>query len=161
LYLAVEQEDGRFVKAHGLPEGNLYKMEGGTGKLEHRAEGQPADGSDLKQFLAAYAGGDQSEQWWRANLDLPGYYSYRAVVECIHHYDIGEGKNYAYHRDARTGRWRVVPWDLDLTWGDHMYGDGEEPFKSRVLSKAALKLEYQNRLRESATCCSTRSRPAG
>jgi len=148
LYLAVEQEDGRFVKAHGLPEGNLYKMEGGTGELEHQAEGQPADGSDLKQFLAAYAGGDQSEQWWRANLDLPGYYSYRAVVECIHHYDIGEGKNYAYHRDARSGRWRVVPWDLDLTWADHMYGDGEEPFKSRVLSKAALQLEYQNRLRE-------------
>lgn len=148
LYLAIEDEDGRFLKSHGLPEGNLYKMEGGTGKLEHQAEGQPADGSDLKQFLDAYNGGDKPEAWWRANLDLPSYYSYRAVLECIHHYDIGDGKNYAYHRDAGTGRWRVVPWDLDLTWADHMYGNGEEPFKSRVLSKPALRLEYQNRLRE-------------
>ena len=28
------------------------------------------------------------QQWWRDNLDLPRYYSYRAIVECIHHYDI-------------------------------------------------------------------------
>nr|NIP93466.1 hypothetical protein [Akkermansiaceae bacterium] len=28
LYLAIEQMDGRFLDEHGLPDGNLYKMEG-------------------------------------------------------------------------------------------------------------------------------------
>ena len=29
LYLAVEQPDGQLLEEHGLPDGNLYKMEGG------------------------------------------------------------------------------------------------------------------------------------
>ena len=41
-----------------------------------------------------------------------------------------------------------MPWDIDLTWSDNMYGDGEEPFKRVVLSKPAFRLAYQNRLRE-------------
>jgi hypothetical protein len=148
LYLAIENEDGRFLKAHNLPEGNLFKMAGGGGELNHQAEGQPSDGSDLSAFLNAYNSAQQTEEWWRAHLDLPTYYSYRAIVECIHHYDIGEGKNYDYYRNPKTGKWQVIPWDLDLTWADHMYGNGEEPFKSRVLSQPALRLEYQSRLRE-------------
>jgi hypothetical protein len=148
LYLAIENEDGRFLKAHNLPDGNLFKMAGGGGELNHQAEGQPADGSDLSAFLNACNSAEQSEEWWRAHLDLPSYYSYRAIVECIHHYDIGEGKNYDYYHNPKTGKWQVVPWDLDLTWADHMYGNGEEPFKGRVLAHPALRLEYQNRLRE-------------
>src|SRR4029078_5902708 len=43
LYLAVEQEDGRFLDEHGLPDGNLYKMEGGTGELNNQGAAGPAD----------------------------------------------------------------------------------------------------------------------
>ncbi|MGY8688382.1 MAG: hypothetical protein ACKVHP_11710, partial [Verrucomicrobiales bacterium] len=32
LYLAIEQLDSRFMRAHDIPEGNLYKMENGTGE---------------------------------------------------------------------------------------------------------------------------------
>jgi hypothetical protein len=148
LYLAIENEDGRFLKAHGLPEGNMYKMFGGSGEIAHQAPGQPADGSDLQKFLISYSGRDQSEEWWRANVDLLSYYSYRAIIECIHHYDVGQGKNYNYYQDPKTRKWHVFPWDLDLTWADHMYGDGEEPFYRWILSKPALRLEYKNRLRE-------------
>jgi hypothetical protein len=28
VYLAIEQENGRFLEEHNLPDGNLYKMEG-------------------------------------------------------------------------------------------------------------------------------------
>src|SRR5690606_25580722 len=34
LYLAVEEVDGRFLQARDLPDGNLYKMNGGTGDLQ-------------------------------------------------------------------------------------------------------------------------------
>ncbi|MDB5319807.1 MAG: hypothetical protein JWN40_1438 [Phycisphaerales bacterium] len=148
LYLAIENEDGRFLKAHKLPDGNLYKMQGGSGELNHHGDGQPADRSDLDAFINGYNAGNTTIDWWRAHLDLASYYSYRAIVECIHHYDIGEGKNYDYYHDPKSGKWQVIPWDLDLTWADHMYGNGEEPFKSRVLWRKPLQVEYQNRLRE-------------
>lgn len=148
VYLAIENEDGRFLKGHGLPDGNLYKMQNGTGELGNQGAGQPANKSDLDAFLYAYGGKEQTEDWWRANLDLPTYYSYRSVLECIHHYDIADGKNYDYYKNPKTNQWQVIPWDLDLTWGDHMYGNGEEPFNGRVLGKPTFRREYQNRLRE-------------
>jgi len=148
LYLAIENEDGRFLRDHGLPDGNIFKMAGGGGELNHQGIGQPADRSDLNAFLGAYSGREQSADWWRKNLDLPRYYSYRAILECIHHYDISDGKNYDYYFNPEAKKWQVIPWDLDLSWADHMYGGGEEPFKSRVLTKPELNLEYQNRLRE-------------
>jgi hypothetical protein len=147
LYLAIENEDGRFLKNHGLPDGNLYKMEFGGGELEHQGAGAVSNRSDLVRFMAGYRT-TQTENWWRTNLDLSGYYSYRAICECIHHYDIGDGKNYDYFLNPVTRKWQVFPWDIDLTWANNMFGSGEEPFKRRVLTREPFRLEYQNRLRE-------------
>ena len=89
-----------------------------------------------------------AESWWRTNVDLSRYYSYRSVLEAIHHYDIEMGKNYDYYRNPKTGQWIVIPWDIDLTWADNMFGRGNEPFKRPVLARPGFQLEYQNRLRE-------------
>jgi len=150
LYLAVEQPDGRFLKEHNLPDGNFYKMEGGSGTLNNIGDNGPSDASDLTAFLSKYKNESPDEYWWRTNLNLSSYYSYRSIVEAIHHYDIDEsaGKNYFYFHDPITSLWSVHPWDLDLTWADTMYGGGNEPFKSRVLTKTSFALEYRNRLRE-------------
>jgi hypothetical protein len=148
LYLAIENEDGRFLKAHHLPSGNLFKMESGGGELQHHATGAVTNLSDLHEFMNAYRRGNVQDSWWQTNFDLSDYYSYRAICECIHHYDLDEGKNYDYYHNPETGRWQVIPWDIDLTWADHMYGRGEEPLKRRVLSHPAFQIQYQNRLRE-------------
>ncbi len=148
LYLAIENEDGHFLEEHGLPNGNLYKMENGTGSLSNHGAGGVTNRSDLDEFISAYSNGNPPGKWWRTNLDLPGYYSYRSILEGIHHYDVGQGKNYDYFLNPKTSRWGVIPWDIDLTWADNMYGDGEEPFKRRVLSHSGFKVDYQNRLRE-------------
>src|SRR5206468_4253011 len=131
-------------------DGNLYKMMGGSGDLSNHGDGQPADRSDLDKFLNDYRGAEQSEDWWRRNLNLPSYYSYRSILECIHHYDVdeGAGKNYDYYHNPKSGQWQVIPWDLDLTWADHMYGGGEEPFKQRVARRQPFRVEYFNRMRE-------------
>ena len=149
LYLAVEQMDGKFLDEHDLPDGNLFKMEYGTGKLSNQGSAGPRDHSDLRSFMAAYQR-NPDETWWRRNVDLPKYYSYRAIVEAIHHYDIdeGPGKNYFYLFNPEIRRWSVHPWDIDLTWADSMYGSGQSPFYHRVLGRPAFQLEYQNRLRE-------------
>jgi hypothetical protein len=149
LYLAVEQEDSRFLQAHDMPDSNLYKMEGGFGDLNNIGQLGPTDGSDLAQFLTDINGG-QPESWWRENFDLPRYYNYRAIVEAIHHYDIdgNPGKNYFYYNNDVSSKWEVHPWDLDLTWANNMYGGGNEQFLSRVLPIENLNREYKNRVRE-------------
>ena len=150
LYLAVEQPGGRLLDEHDLPDGNFYKMSGGGGEPNNQGVATARDKADLGQFLRAYTSTKPTDEWWRANLDLPRYYSYRAVIEAIHHYDVdeGPGKNYFYFLNPKTAQWSVHPWDLDLTWADSMYGGGEEPFKNRVLPRPVFNVEYQNRVRE-------------
>lgn len=151
LYLAVEQEDGRFLDEHGLPDGNFYKMEGGSGELNNQGATGVTDKSDLNGFLATYRGASPSDDWWRQNFSLDRYYSYQAIVQGIHHYDICYGKNYFYFLNPDTGIWSVHPWDLDLTWADNMYDHGcggVDEFMNRVLPRPAFRLEFQNRVRE-------------
>jgi hypothetical protein len=151
----VEQENGRFLDEHGLPDGNLYKMESGTGELNNLGPLGPTDKSDLNTFLNTYNNTTPTDAWWRMNLNLEAYYGYQAIVQGIHHYDIADGKNYFYYRNPTNGLWTVIPWDLDLTWADNMYRSGQtggdEPFKSRVLSnfafpgsRPALSTEFRN-----------------
>lgn len=137
VYLALEQPDGRYLEAHNLPDGNLYKMEGGFGDANNLGPDGPTDSSDLSAFMSAY-NTTQTEAWWRTNFNVPAYFSYQAVVQGIHHYDIADGKNYYFYRNPVDNRWQTIAWDLDLTWSDNMYRagqtGGDEPFKSRVLS---------------------------
>ncbi len=171
LYLAVEQENGRFLDEHGLPDGNLYKMEGGTGELNNLNPLGPTDKSDLNYLLNNYTGA--SDAWWRTNWALTNFYSYQTIVQAIHHYDINAGKNYFYYRYPDSGLWKVIPWDLDLTWAHNMYESswgGLNALTPRILTGAtavpgtgnqsgthnlalsgqrpAFELEFRNRVRE-------------
>ena len=170
LYLVTEQENGRFLEEHGLPDSNFYKMEGGSGELNNLGPYGPADRSDLNYLLSAYNGA--SDTWWRANWDLAKYYSYQAIVQGIHHYDISFDKNYFYYTNSTTGRWEVIPWDLDLTWAHNMYHPdfaGVDRLAERILmpnrvpgsgvqsgsyvmqltgARPAFELEFRNRVRE-------------
>lgn len=163
LYLAVEQENGRFLDEHDLPDGNLYKMEAGSGELANIDPLGPTDKSDLNYILNNYT--DASDAWWRANWNLEDFYSYQTIVQGIHHYDINGGKNFFYYRNPETGRWKVIPWDLDLTWADNMYlarWGGNNALASRILDASAsgnllqlsgdqrpeFRIEFRNRARE-------------
>jgi len=149
LYLATENVDEHFVKEHDLPAGNVYKIEGYQGKLASNGNPAVANGSDVNEFLRASMQRQQPDAWWLQNVDLARYYNYRAIVECIHHYDIDAGKNYFYYLNPATRKWIVIPWDVDLTWGDHMHGGGYDPFfRTGLLSRSPFKQQYQDRLAE-------------
>jgi len=153
LYMTIEQMDGRFLDEHDLPDGNLYKIEGGNAQLPKNNQGPTAvaNSSDHNAFKnVLYGSPNPTEQWWRDNVELEKYYSYRAVVEGIHHGDIAYGKNYFYYLDPETDLWSMLPWDLDLTWANNMYGNGEDAFRNQgaILSNPALDIEFENRLRE-------------
>ena len=148
LYLAVENVDEDFLQAHGLSDGDLYKIDVGGPEPQRNAQGVLADRSTALKFMSDLTR-NNDESWRLANIDLPHYYSYRAIVESIHHYDIGQGKNYFYFHNPEARRWQVVPWDVDLTWGDNMYGDGAEPFyRAGLLRHERFGAEYHARLAE-------------
>lgn len=157
VYLAIEQENGRFLEEHGLPDGNLYKMEGGSGELNNLGPAGPTDKSDLTYLQANY--GNATEQWWRTNWNVKSHYNYQIIAQGIHHYDIADGKNYFFYRNPETRLWETCTWDLDLTWADNMYRGGQtggdEPLKSRLLDNFAnpgrlpnINMEFRNRVRE-------------
>jgi hypothetical protein len=148
LYLAIENEDGRFLKTHHLGNGNLFKMLDGAGELQHHAPGAVTNLSDLFGFMNEYQQPNRSQQWWTEHFDVTNYLSYLAICECIHHYDVGQGKNYDYYHDPETDRWKMIPWDIDLTWADMMYGSGADPFKHSILAQPAFRIQFQNRIRE-------------
>lgn len=137
LYLALEQENGRLLEAHDLPDSNFYKMESGTGTLNNLGPYGPSDKSDLNYILNNYTGA--TEAWWRTNWNLPRFYSYQAIVQAVHHFDISDGKNYFYYFDPRTRLWEVMPWDTDLTWAHNMYrsdaaGSGVDAIATRLFN---------------------------
>lgn len=146
LYLAIENEDGRFLREHGLPDGNLYKMMG-SGILSHQGAGESTNGTDIRAFLGAIQR-PMKESWWRENVDLGRYYSYRTILEGIHHYDVDAGKNYDFFLNPRNRKWVQLPWDIDLTWADNMYGWGQDPFVQGVLGYPALRREFGQRAQE-------------
>jgi len=151
LYMTIEQMDGRFLDEHLLPDGNFYKMDGEyPDGCDKNNQGPTAvlDKSDVIAFRNAYQA-SPSAAWWMANVDLPSYYGYRAILEGVHHGDNGYGKNYFYYLNPETNVWTQMPWDVDLTWAENMYGNGNEPFKQYgLLNQSSLNLEYKNRLRE-------------
>jgi len=148
LYLAIEQLDGQFLDEHNLPDGNLYKIEGHNGSSNNQGPTQVDNRSDVSSFISAYRNGTPTAQWWEDNLDIDKYLSYRTIVEGIHHYDIAYGKNYFYYHNPETSKFEVHPWDLDLTWANNMYGNGNHDFKSKVAQNPAFNTRYQNRVRE-------------
>ena len=148
LFLAIEQMDGQFLDEHGLPDGNLYKIEGHSGDSNNQGPTQVKNRSDVSAFISGYRSRNPSAQWWRDNLNVEKYLSYRTVVEAIHHYDIAYGKNYFYYHNPETSKFEVLPWDLDLTFANNMYGNGNHDFKSKVAQNPAFNTDYQNRVRE-------------
>ena len=139
LYLAVEQLNSRFLEQHELPDSNFYKMEGGTGELNNLGPNGPADKSDLNYILQNYTGA--TDAWWRTNWNLAKYYSYQAIVQAIHHYDICYDKNFFYYFDPRTRLWELMPWDTDLTWAHNMFDAncaGIDRIAQKLLNPAAV-----------------------
>ncbi|MEN6337126.1 MAG: lamin tail domain-containing protein [Phycisphaerales bacterium] len=157
LYLSLEQMDGRFLDEHGLADGNLYKMDAGSGDagpgggaLNNQGPTQPVNNSDLVAFVNGYRV-RPPETWWRKSVDLTSYYGFRCTVEGIHHGDMEGGKNWFFYHDPETDQWSILPWDLDLTWANNMYGGGEDDFSRNGVfssSNSALRIEYNNRQRE-------------
>ncbi len=175
LYLAFENTDNNFKAEHGLPDGNIFRMQatGAGNSVLGQGRGQAGDLSDLNDFLSVTTGYNkgggtatvaplvsaiQTEAWFRANVNLPEYFNWRCIAEAVNQTDRREQENVVYFRDPADGRWQIFPWDCDLLyenfdrWGPQSVQTAPDLVQyeqiSRCLLHPAILTEYQNRARE-------------
>jgi len=146
LYLYVEHTDSRFLEEHSQPDGNVYKIEGGNGDKRNQGPAQSSTASDWNSFRSAY-GRSQSLQWWRDNLHLPTYYTFRCVNRIVSNVDLREGWNkvFYHHPDKH---WYPIPWDLDMLIIPETHWQGAINIERCLSRHKALKIEFKNRARE-------------
>lgn len=158
-YLAVEQFDGRALRGRGLPDGNVYNMHFDNSNAINHGRGQVTDRSDLNEFMSSRGYNKnnpiQEVAWWRENVNLEAYYSYRSVWEAVNHSDQRDRENSLYYHNPVTGQWSIHPWDVDLLyeefdrWGPDAVQTvvAFEQFR-KCLQHEELNAEFQSRARE-------------
>ena len=157
LYLAIEPTEGNFLDERGLPDGNVYAIEGNSGDKKHQGEGQSVDSSDWTTFRSALATGGQTEAWYRANMDLDKLYTFIAINRLIGNVDVRPGDNYRYYHRTSDSKWEILGYDFDMNylpahhWGGTMDGvvvAGQPNSIMAIMRHPALAREYRNRCRE-------------
>jgi len=157
LYMTIEQMDGRFLDEHDLPDGNLYKMEGGAGTLNNQGPTGVTNKSDLSAFMSGYSS-NPSAQWWGQHVNLEAYYGYVAATQAVRNSDLQYDKNFFYYLNpvpttnewGTNNLWWQFPWDLDLTWttGYSSNDPRDEWQQQGLLNNSAFDLACKNRIRE-------------
>jgi autotransporter-associated beta strand protein len=157
LYLGLEPSEGNFLDERGLPDGNVYAIEGGSGDKKHQGPTQPVDSSDWTAFRDAVTSGGQTEQWYRANVDLPALYTFLALNRLIGNVDVRPYDNYRFYHRPTDNRWVIFPYDMDMQfiaahhWGGTMDGVVVAGAPNVILAISRhpnLAREYRNRCRE-------------
>ncbi|MGE0708515.1 MAG: CotH kinase family protein [Planctomycetota bacterium] len=171
VFTATEMIDERFLARVGLAGGVLYQARPPQRGSTERADGrryetprgyevhwrkvthqdEPYD--DLRAFIEGYTArsGEELERFFRAHLEVERYLDYLAVTVALSHWDSAI-KNYYWCLDREgSGKWLVIPWDLDRTWGDHFEGDGHDSDPILLGTEACQvggKRRWWNRLRD-------------
>ena len=129
LYSFLEAPDSDFVERSKLdPEGARYKaFENLRGRatmaeilpLYQKESRLDEDYSDLWELIVQInlPADPALKNWIADNIDIPAVINYVAAQAILHNND-HLNKNYFVYRDTLgTRRWRLLPWDLDLTLG--------------------------------------------
>jgi len=145
LYLAIEHPDGRFLDEYVLPDGNIYKLEG-QGDKKNQGPTQTVDASDLTTFRNG-CGWTNTVKWWKENLNLQRYYSFRALNRVVNNMDLRDRYNVYYYHDPQTNLWTAIPWDMDMLYCPCTHWSGVLNIQN-CLSHPELRIGYQNRGRE-------------
>ena len=160
LYLAAEQPNGAFLNDRNLPDGNVYKIEGGSGDKKEQGDTQVSDSSDWNAFSSA-SNSAQTVQWWRDNMHMPTYYTMRALNRYTGNVDIRIGYNHYFYHEPTQDQWHVIPWDLDMMYISETHQAGVIRQQNSILNHAILMREFRNRSRELLDLVGSDNSPTG
>ena len=124
-HLLVEQPNRDFLKRTGRDESaNLYKIiwHGQDIQSQHEKKSNFTNGhDDIKQIVAQLEQTQGKAQWAviEKNFNVAEFTSYYAVNMCIQNWDGFFNNHTVYHDLKPNGKWGIIPWDKDKTWGDH------------------------------------------
>ena len=127
-----------------LPDGNVYKIEGG-GDKKNQGPTQPTTTSDWNAFANA-SRSTQTESWWRTNMNMPVFYSFHAMNRLTGNVDLRHNYNHYFYNHT-DGRWMVMPWDMDMMFIAETHWPGVID-QNNSLNIANLRTEFRNRCRE-------------
>lgn len=146
LYLAIEHPDRRFLAEKGLPDGSVYKIQGGSGNKKNQGPTHSENSSDWSSFYRSSA--DRNNvNWWRDNFNLQKFYGFRAINRATGNVDLRDQTNYfMYHHPE--GKWEVIPWDLDMMYAPVVHIWSGVIRADACLSHAEISIEYKNRCRD-------------
>lgn len=124
-HLMVEQPNTGFLSRRERdPSGNLYKLlwygQGLVG--QHEKKNNPTTGHvDLKAVVQVLAGKGGRLSWEAVeqNFAVEPCIDYFVVNQCIQNWDGYFNNYFVYHGPGAQGRWELIPWDEDKTWGDY------------------------------------------
>ena len=160
MFVATENYDPRFLEAHDLPDGNLYKLKDGqfNGNDFKRNQGLDAVATDEDfQNIRRALRPERDAAWLEEHVNYDRWYAYHAVVEGIRHYDFVPADSHSKNRawffepsDNPLGRLWTLPHDSDASWGPN-WNSGVDYSKNAIFAdeaKGAFRREYRNMLRE-------------
>jgi hypothetical protein len=124
-HLMVEQPNTAFLSRRDRDtSGNLYKLlwygQGLVG--QHEKKNNPTTGHvDLKAVVQVLSGKGGRLTWEAVeqNFAVDPCVDYFVVSQCIQNWDGYFNNYFVYHAPGAQGRWELIPWDEDKTWGDY------------------------------------------
>ncbi|MBN1759983.1 MAG: CotH kinase family protein [Chitinispirillaceae bacterium] len=162
LYAQVEQVDELFLERHfSDPDGNLYKAGDNGAYLEYNGANQSAyeQAYELKtntgtnnwsRFITMiYKLNNTPDslfvQTVGAAIDLDRAVKHLAWTMLLSHFDsyTGSGRNYYLYDDPGSGRFTIIPWDLNLSFGQ--YANSWDVIRNNVVTIENLDKRPLNR----------------
>jgi hypothetical protein len=123
--LFVEQPNKTFLARSGRNnEGNLYKIQwfnqdvvGAHEKKTNRSTGH----EDISTLIANLNKLSGEAQWKfiQEQFNVTNMVNYFAVNMLVQNWDGFFNNYYAYHDTKPGGKWEMIPWDEDKTWGEY------------------------------------------
>lgn len=142
IYTMLEAVDRLFLCRRRLPAGDLfYAVDNRAnfgltfGKTRKRLKRRLTDGYEIKEKVSPQAERRLAQWIWQLNttpeaalikwlqktVEVRYYLRWLAGIVLTSNAD-GFIHNYALYRHPQTGKWWIIPWDYDGTWGRDCYG---------------------------------------
>jgi spore coat protein H len=159
LYYVIESINEEFFKNRDINVSELYKAVNGLAKFSFKDNKEVKDGfekcipedenySNLEELISVVDNEPYNSfpEKFESMFDVDKYLKYMAVSVLICNWD-GIVHNFELYKNGSTGRYEIVPWDLDFTFRDEGYRI-QFPGISDLLDRLLQYPQYKDRYKK-------------
>ncbi|MGJ8724073.1 MAG: CotH kinase family protein [Roseibacillus sp.] len=147
----MEDGDDRMLERNGFdPEGSLYKVYDSVPTVNVEKKTRQEEGNSDLEFFSSQLDENRSLANRRTYaydyLDIPAAVNYLVTRQVNSDMDHGHKNYYLYHDLNRSGLWRPMVWDVDLSHGHKWNGDNGQGgyFNDAMVSDIRLRGNISN-----------------